>query len=173
MTLCALGMPILSFPALVSSQEACVMTSAGDIVCGKPVPKSTPGQNRTDNDETLQRSIESNVTWELKSCVRKRGNVSCTLVLTASDDRGDYVVVLNNGTKLVDSSGNEYYASQVQIGKRFAGSNSQLNFTMAKGAHYKVTIDFTDVPTSISQVNLLQIITYAYAQVKFRNVPIY
>ncbi len=119
-----------------------------------------------------QVETQGSVTWELKSCARKPNTVvSCTLSLSSSQDLG-YVVVLNNNTRIVDAGGNEYYASKVQVGKRIAGSSSQLNFDMAKNAIYPTTIDFTGIPTSVSQITLLQIITISYIQVKFRNVPI-
>jgi len=119
-----------------------------------------------------QVETQGSVTWELKSCARKPNTVvSCTLSLSSSQDVG-YVVVLNNNTRIVDAGGNEYYASKVQIGKRIAGSSSNLNFDMAKNAIYPTTIDFTGIPTSVSQITLLQIVTVSYVQVKFRNVPI-
>ena len=172
MTLGALGFTAFSLPMTAVAQETCVRTSSGSVVCGTPVAKPGSRQEPSNNNVTIDTQIQGTVTWELKSCARGvRNVVSCTLSLSTSQDLG-YVVVLNNETKLVDSSGNEYRANRVQIGDRTAGSGNQLNFNMAKGARYRTTINFTDVPTSISQVALLQVVTYAYEQVKFRNVPI-
>ncbi len=111
-------------------------------------------------------------TWELKSCARKQNSiVSCILSLTRSSD-GGYGISTNKDTKIVDAEGNEYYPSKVQVGKRIAGPGSPLTFDMAQNANYPTTIDFTGVPTSVSQITLLQIWNGGFYGVKFRNVPI-
>jgi len=83
-------------------------------------------------------------------------------------------MLLNNNINLVDSSGNEYYANRFQIGNRSAVANNRLWVNLVKGARYKTIINFTDVPTSISQVTLFQVDNAGYGSpvVKFRNVPI-
>ena len=77
---------------------------------------------------------------------------------------------------IVDDGGNDYYASLLQSGTRRAAANgsnyNKLNFDIAKNALYKTTIDFKEVPASVSQITLLQIGNSAGGLVKFRNVPI-
>jgi hypothetical protein len=113
------------------------------------------------------------VTWELESCARKTTVISCTFSLSPSYDNG-YTVYSDNSTKLVDSAGNEYYASKIQSGTKVVGANSQVNLNMVMGSHYKTTVDFNDVPNSVSYVTLLQISTSKTGSTglaKFRNVP--
>jgi hypothetical protein len=41
--LCLLGIATLSLPAQAESQEVCVLTSVGDVACGKPIAKPSSG----------------------------------------------------------------------------------------------------------------------------------
>lgn len=128
-----------------------------------PVPPTSNNPSQT--------AVDSNVTWELKSCLRKQKNVSCIFSISTSEDRG-YGISLNNKTSIVDASGNEYYSSKIQIGTRNAGSGGTLGLDLVKGSHYPTTIEFTGVPTSVSQVTLLEIQIIYGELIKFRDVPI-
>jgi hypothetical protein len=175
MAVWALGVTTFSLPVAAAPQEVCVRTESGDVVCGKPVPKPTKTPIRTipDSDETIQTTVSTGVTWDLKSCVRNQSTVSCTFSLSPSGD-GNYGIDMDSETKLVDGAGNEYSGSKIQIGKRATGAGGRLDLNMAKGSRYKTIIDFNDVPNSISKVTLLQIsIRYwGGTTVKFRNVPV-
>ena len=121
-----------------------------------------------------QVSTDGSVTWELKSCARKQNNiVSCIVSVSRSED-GGYGIFVQNSTKLVDPEGNEYYPVKAQILKRVAGAGSLLSFDMAKGSQYKVTIDFSEVPTSVPYATLLQIAANGTITggAKFRNLPL-
>jgi hypothetical protein len=172
MTLCALGVTILCLPATTVAQETCVRTSAGSVVCGTPVRKPSSTPNRTDSDTTIQTQVWRNITLELKSCAREARNVvSCTLSLSNSQNSGFGINVCPD-TKLVDSSGNEYHSDKVQVVNKIGSGCNNLFFDMAQGAHYKTTIEFTDVPAEISKVVLLQINSPYGVVAQFRNVPI-
>jgi hypothetical protein len=59
MILGAVNLAPLSFPSIASAQEACVMTSAGDVVCGKPVPKPiSPQTTQLPSASCQYKSIE-------------------------------------------------------------------------------------------------------------------
>lgn len=121
-----------------------------------------------------QVSTDGSTTWELKSCARKPNNViSCILSLSSSEDRG-YNIYTNNGTKLVDIEGYEYYVNKAQVLKGVVGHDAQLSFNMVRGSQYKATIDFSDVPTSVLYATSLRVGTNYFSDrgsVNFRNVP--
>jgi hypothetical protein len=177
-TLGALGLTTLTIPATAAPKEACVKTSAGNIVCGTPVEKPNSTSNQADSDETLQTAVDQNVyypstspTWELKSCTRTKiqETVRCTFIISNNADTT--YVIRQYITKMVDASGNEYPASLIKVGN-LPASDSVVQFNMTKGARYKTTIDFPKVPTSIPQVILLQSGNVGTSGVKFRDVPI-
>ena len=178
----SLGVVTLSLPVMAAPQEVCIKTSTGDVVCGTPVPKPRSNPNRVGREAAIATYRDLNVvTWELQSCVKGEGNVvRCTLSLSTSQD-GRYDIILkegsgpNGGAKLVDSSGNEYSPSRIQMGDKFAGGNDEFAFDMVQGSIYKITIDFANIPASISRATLWKVGTYGFGGwgvVKFRNVPI-
>ncbi len=145
------------------SLTACLV-SAGIVAPALSQSQEYPTQIQTD----------SSVTWELKSCAKKTNNVvSCNFSMSSSQDLQYTLGVLGvtGLNKIVDPDGNEYSASKTQVGKRIAGSGIQLTFQMAKNANYATTIDYAEVPVSVSQIILLEIGT-GPRSVKFRNVPI-
>ncbi|MEH2306609.1 MAG: hypothetical protein V7L06_15020 [Nostoc sp.] len=125
---------------------------------------------RTSPDSPIV-AVDGNVTWQLESCKREQNNVSCIFSIT-SNVAQDYFFILDNLTKMVDSEGNEYLSSKIKIGKISVGSGNNLSLALVKNVQYKVTIDFTEVPTSIYQVALLQIQTINGQLIKYRQVPI-
>ncbi len=169
MTLCTLGLTTVSLPVMAAPQEACVKTSAGDVVCGTPVPKP-PKSNQPGNDETIDTQVHGEgITLELKSCVKgARNTVSCTLVLRSPQDQ-NFTLYTARYSKLVDSAGNEYNSDKVKVGNR---TGESLTLPMAKGATYRAIFNFVDVPASLSQAVLLQIGGNYGHLMKFRNVPI-
>lgn len=168
MTLCALGVTTFSYPAMAAPQEVCIRTATGNVACGMPVSKP-PKSSQPAIETTIDSQTEYGVKWELKSCVRGAKNlVSCTLVLSSEADRG-FSLNAAEYTKLVDSSGSEYSANKIQIGKRVDRSSVAIN--MAKGASYRTIITFADIPDSISQVVLFKV-SYSNTYASFRNVPI-
>jgi hypothetical protein len=173
MTLCTLGLTTGSLPVMAAPQEVCVKTLAGAVVCGTPVPKP-PNSNQPGRAETIESQTLAGVTLKLKSCVRgARNNAICTFLLSSNEDKPSMgLQVLSS--KLVDSSGKEYLANRVQVGD--SADQQQVNFPMVKGADYTATLTFSDVPTSISKMLLLQVrvfgVVYYGTDLKFRNIPI-
>lgn len=166
--LLALGITTASFPAMAAPQEACVRTSAGDVVCGIPVPK--PSSATQTAEETIASQTQFGVTWDLKSCVRGAKNVvSCTVVLSPQTD-GNISLYAAPYTKLVDASGGEYFAEKIQVGKKV--DQKVVPFSMAQGASYRAVFSFSNVPSSVSQAVLFQISASGNVYTNFRNVPI-
>ena len=143
------------------SLTACLL-SAGIVVPALSQSQEYPTQTAGDGPRT----------WELKSCASKPNNVvSCNFSLISSEDGKMYLNNYND-TKIVDPEGNEYKESKIQVGKRTTGEGGSIVFDIVKSANYAINIDFGEVPTSVSQITLLQIGQLGAPLVKFRNVPI-
>ena len=139
--------------------------------------------NQNSGSQEAQTASESRgstvITWDLKSCNRRKKsltNVVCTFSISPSEDINDYGVTLtrDDANILVDGSGNVYKMKSVQAMNHtevLTGYGMYLGLNLAKGIAYKVTIDFADVPTSISQVPLLQVGS-RYSVIKFHDVKI-
>ncbi len=169
-----LGINILSLPVGAAPKEGCVKTESGDVVCGQLVPKpASNSPTRDDNNETTQTQLGNagEVTWDFKSCVRKQKIVRCTFSFSPGKDTGIQIRLNRDATKLVDSAGNEYFASKAQVGSKTAGANGEITLSATKGARYNTTIDFNGVLPSISQVISMKIGIYAQV-LDFRDVPI-
>jgi hypothetical protein len=167
-----LGINILSLPLGAAAKEACVKAPSGDVVCGEIVPKpASNAATKNDNNETIQTLTEYGVTWDLKSCIRKQKIVRCTFSFNPDRDQGYNVSLNRDQTKLVDSSGNEYFASKVQVGSKTAGANGNLTLNITKGANYNTIVDFNGVPPSISQAISMKIGVSNFS-FNFRDVPI-
>jgi hypothetical protein len=120
---------------------------------------AAPGLSQAQEYPTQVTTDSSSIptTWELQSCTRqKSGIVRCILSLTTSQDHS-YGVSTDYRTEIIDTEGNPYYASSVQVGDRLAESPNPLAFTMVQNTSYLTTIDFTRVPTSVSQITVLQV----------------
>lgn len=113
-----------------------------------------------------------NVTFQLNSCKRKEGGiVSCNFTLTSTEDI-NFSISLGIDTKIVDGFNNPYYVSKGYVGKINAGANNNLSMSMVKDAQSNVIIDFTGIPTSVSQAFLLNLNLPGYTNLPYRNIPI-
>ncbi len=162
------GQPIVSTPTPNP-------TSTTPTATAEP-PKTPPISQSSPPPSTLPITVVvGSVTWELKSCIAKQNNiVSCNFLLTSGQDVA-YNVSLNGDTKIVDGSNNEYYAKTIYVGNKTAGTGNIIYFNMVKDAHSNVTIEFKEIPISVSQTFLLQIRatgSVEFGTAQFRNFPI-
>jgi len=176
-TLSALSVITTSLPVTAVPPKVCVMTSAGSVVCGKPVPSPSSSDNRSKPSSSNRIATARGVTWELKQCVRQSNDdISCSFSLTTTDDRHNSSFSLGSVTKITDRQGHEYFASQGIFVDNKAGAGSYLSHEVQKGSTYDVSIDFAKIPTSVSDVNSLivgGIDGWGNVEVKFNDVSIY
>ena len=62
--------------------------------------------------------------------------VRCTFSCSSTEDAAGYGLLSNRETKLVDDTGNEYFANKIQIGKKAAGENGDIHVPLTKGSRY-------------------------------------
>ena len=128
-----------SFPLIAAAQEACVMTSAGDIICGKSAPKPRFKPSKGSRTETVKVDGTQKVKWNLKSCVRRPEAVSCDFLLTTTAERVNYGLRLNNNTKITDRQGREYFVSKATFVDTDGNFNTDLYREMQSGSTYEVS----------------------------------
>ncbi len=154
--------------------------SAGIIAPALSQSQKLPTQETTESKEyPTQIATDSqnniSITWELKSCAKKRNHIVSCIFSFSSGENLDYNVSSKDETKLVDNEGNEYHVSKIATPKKVIGYNNYLSFNVYKDVQYKVTIDFTDVPDSASYAIALYIGTHTRALNQsppvFQNTP--
>ncbi len=142
---------------------------------------STPGISISSNQASNFTAIQVDsfgAAWELKSCSRVQNKVRCVFSISANEEITDGIYL--SQTKMVDANGNEYFAGFTQIGNKKAsssgGGNPGIYIKMAKNVSYETDIEFLSIPTSVSQVVLLQVSSswngINTSILKYRSVPI-
>ncbi|MEH1767534.1 MAG: hypothetical protein V7L27_26670 [Nostoc sp.] len=159
--------------------------SVGIIAPALSQSQKTPTQETTDNSRTESKEYptqiatdnegSTSITWELKSCAKKKDHIVSCIFSFSSSENLDYNVYSQNETRLVDKEGNEYHVSKIATPKKVVGYNSSLSFNVYKDVQYKVAIDFTDVPDSALYAIALYIKTGSRSLnqrwPEFQNVP--
>ena len=93
------------------------------------------------------------IKFELQGCQRSGKKVTCSAWLThTSKDISGYVY--SDGTRLVDTSGEQYKASLINTVRDYAP------LSLVKDVPIKISATFMDVPTSVQDIALFEIVTY-------------
>jgi len=101
--------------------------------------------------------------FELQGCQRFGKKVTCSAWVTNTiRDINGYV---RDTTRIVDTSGEQYKSSSINAVR----SNLPLSF--AKDVPMKISATFMDVPTSIQDIALFEIVTYG-PKGQLRNIKI-
>ena len=132
--------------------------------------------NDSDTIKIIRLSSSSNlekdgdVTWELKQCTREKNNVSCSFLLTTTNERVPYAFWLGNRSKMTDYHGYEYFSSKGTFVGNKAIAGSVISHEIQTGAEYAVSIDFAEIPTSVVEVNSLIVENAAGNPIRFDNI---
>ncbi|MEH2193590.1 MAG: hypothetical protein V7K98_13280 [Nostoc sp.] len=130
--------------------------SVGIIAPALSQSQKTPTQETTESKEYptqiatdyIGGGANITITWDLKSCAKKKNHIVSCIFSFSSSENLDYNVSSKNETKLVDNEGNEYHVSKIATSKKVVSYNNYLGFNVYNDVQYKVIIDFTDVPDS-------------------------
>ncbi|MEH2389207.1 MAG: hypothetical protein V7K14_26250 [Nostoc sp.] len=156
-----------------STDQVCTKTASGQVVCGEPVQKPTGASTSNSKDYPTQVATASGITLKLNSCARKQNHtISCIISFTPNND-GSYPVFSSSNSdsgKLVDNQGNEYPIISVQSLKKVVGTGTILQVSAVKDVESKFTINFGNIPDSVTYATLLQFV-FVNQLAKFRGVP--
>jgi hypothetical protein len=130
----------------------------------------------------LQRVESNGYLFELKSCSRSGGDVSCTLMVTnKSEDRYLNLATRtfsSGSSRLIDELGNEHPASELRLGSN--ASERGVSVILASGIPTKASLNFTGVSVEVRRIALLEIASQTdtrisrgvYFTVQFRDIPL-
>ena len=143
-------------------------------VAGRVTPSPAPRKPKKKPIVALQKIEADNFTFELKECKMSGTNVTCDLLITNNDQ--DRELKLNNksyrpSSRIFDDFGNEYGATQVQIGNK-KGSHPRI--LLISGVPTRVKLYFEKVSPQASRITLLEVGCYSKKRViaKLRNIPL-
>jgi hypothetical protein len=163
----------------VAAQQACVVTDAGKVVCGRL--QQSANESFPQNSDR-QQEIEDFV-FTFKACRRKGAVVNCELTITNKGKDRDLRL---NGTtfydpakhtRIIDATGRQYSVSNIESG----GLKSQgyVSVKFAKDINYRTVLTFEEISNQISQVPLIELsVTYSDGPVtktfaiQYRDIPI-
>ena len=153
------SLSFLGHPAI--AEQACVRTNAGQRVCGELLPK--------EGGNVAQKIESTGFTFELQGCRRSGDDVSCNILITNVGD-SDTICSLNNSSRIISTSGEEFAATKVQVGQ---GSSRLI-----RGVPVKAVLSFRNTPSRVSNLAVLEV-SYEYPpisnkerSIQFRNVTI-
>jgi hypothetical protein len=119
-------------------------------------PHQLSAQVPTKNSQSNLATYEDDrVKVVIQDCSRKLQDLICKAILTSKSS--DRTVDLNGNTiKLVDFEGNEYYPTSLRMANR-ASENNSIKTELIENVPFKASFIFTKIPTSLTQIALLQI----------------
>jgi hypothetical protein len=132
------------------AEDACVLTTDGNTVCGKLIKQQSVKQQSTKPQEFKI----NNYVFVMKECKRYPGSslVGCEITITNKGATRDLKIIATSQRNpalisTTDSLGDKYSAkgSMVQIGGR---SGSNIDVTLAAGKSYELTLVFDGVALS-------------------------
>jgi hypothetical protein len=160
-----------SSPSVASAPTPSVAPVSTPSVTPPPKPSETPTPppSTSIQTKTSGNSSGGSVTWELQSCSRNLKTVRCAFTMSTGLNGN----IGLGASKIIDIGGNEYSSGLIQVGKRKAGAGSYLLFELIKGATYDTTIDFTEVPNSVTRIIALKVGgVNGGSQVEFQDISI-
>jgi TolB-like protein len=154
---------------LIDSQTGEVFSAAAtEIVKDKEVRAllgaamaETDGRSPSGNTESRRKLTSDDFTFELSGCRRSGQSITCEFSITnnASEDR---VLILfgsrsTSGSRLIDSSGNEFYTSALRLGSTTTDRKSSLSLPLIPRVSTKAALSFDDPAVSVNSIRLLRI----------------
>ena len=133
---------------------------------------------------TASRAASSKVmsddfSFELSGCQRTGQSITCEFSVTniASEDRGFILYAgnsSNEGSRLIDSSGNEFHISAFQLGTATSYRRRPLNLQMVPQVSTKASLTFNDAAIAkVTSIRLLRIAFRGEGRQRRMRVPSY
>jgi hypothetical protein len=114
-----------------------------------------------------QEATVNDFLFVLKECVRSGTTIKCELSITNNIE--DRVLYLYTYSRIIDTEGNQYTASVVELGGVKGGVYVEQK--LVQGIPLKGYVTFDNIPAQFNQLALLEISCY-YFVVQFRDVSV-
>lgn len=125
--------------------------------------------------EAKQSTEAKDFLFELQGCKASGGNVTCNLLITNKGNDRELQFVgrsFGKNSRLFDDMGNEYLASEVQLGTKQHGHS--VTTLLVSNIPTKARVSFEKVSAEASKIALLELATYTqdWSIVQFRDIPL-
>lgn len=181
------GVLALGIVSPAIAEQACVRTSAGNVVCGTLVPRTT-----SQNPPMQPQRVEKNgFRFELQKCVRNGDAVDCNLLITNIGQKTRDLKLYSsqaNGTgrspsRAISSSGEEFSTKIYELGNDKTTYSWRVRNTLASGVPMRAKFTFNNVTAQTTQLALVEIgfgvldtgtisTNFSGSTAQFRNVVI-
>lgn len=181
------GVLALGMVSSAIAEQACVRTTAGNVVCGTLVPR-TAGQ---DTAMQPQRAEKNGFRFELQRCVRNGDAVECSLLITNIGQKTRDLKLYSSqasGTgrspsRAISTSGEEFSTTIYELGNDKTTYSWRVRNTLASGVPMRAKFTFNDVTPPTTQLALVEIgfgvldtgtisTNFSGSTAQFRNVVI-
>lgn len=186
-SLSVLGVLAMSIVSPAIAEQACIRTTAGNVVCGTLVPRATS----QDASMQLQRVEKNGFRFELQQCVRNGDAVDCNLLVTNIGQRTRDLKLYSSqasGTgrspsRAISTSGEEFSTTIYELGNDKTTYSWRVRNTLASGVPMRAKFTFNDVTPQTTQLALVEIgfgvldtgtisTNFSGSTAQFRNVVI-
>ena len=137
------------------SQQSCILTDSGKLVCGK-------SQNNVNSSNSVKQQEIYDYIFKINGCTRRTPSlVKCEYTITNRGKETLFKIVnnyfdANKNSRMIDSSGRIHPVSSIEFGG-FKADN-YVDVTMFNGINYKASLDFKDISDEISQIPFLRLV---------------
>lgn len=186
-SLSVVGLLALDVVSPAIAEQACVRTTAGNVVCGTLVPRTTS----QDTPMQPQRVEKNGFRFELQECVRNGDAVDCTLLITNAGQRTRDLKLYSSqasGTgrspsRAISTSGEEFSTTIYELGNDKTTYSWRVRNTLASGVPMRAKFTFNDVTAQTTQLALVEVgfgivdtgtisTNFSGSTAQFRNVVI-
>lgn len=176
------------FTFVISVSSLIIATCAASTTAATALPQLATTANSVlaqgQKTSTVETTVEKDdFKFTLQSCQRIRQTVTCNLLITnvGNQDRnlGLYLPGSDvSSCRTFDSSGNEYIASSVQIGKSRSPAGYKAETTLIKNIPTKASVSFV-LPQELTELAVVEVsyrepigLSSTRGQAQFRNIKI-
>lgn len=186
-SLSVVGVLALDIVSPAISEQVCVRTTAGNVVCGTLVPRATS----QDASVQPQRVEKNGFRFELQQCVRNGDVVDCNLIITNTGQKTRDLKLYSSqasGTgrspsRAISTSGEEFSTTIYELGNDKTTYSWRVRNTLASSVPMKAKFTFNDVTPQTTQLALVEIgfgvldtgtisTNFSGSTAQFRNVVI-
>ena len=158
----------LSFNHPAIAQKACVITDAGNTVCGDLVQTSGASTTPALNLRQSMQVQDNSFNFELQNCYRSGSSINCNLLVKNIGNIGAQLTlnVFDTPSRIITVSGEEIRPSALQLGRNKVSGRSSISRVAARlnpNLPLNLVLTFDNVST---QQNSLPALEIAY---KFSN----
>jgi hypothetical protein len=128
-------------------------------------------QGLKQNSKLIANDEERELKLELQGCKRGTQQLICNFLITSLANKNRTIEVIGGGyttgnSRIIDNSGNEYVAKEIQIGNQ--KKTSTLQTELISGIPTKLSLSF-EIPQQVTKFSVIEAVISAYG---YENVKV-